>query len=285
MHDSTFPSMGSDIRLVIDGPGGADAARRQRAYVEDFAARLSRFRSDSELSALNSDEREVVPASQLLRTAVAAGIWAAERSGGLVDPTLVGAIERAELGEPVPLADALARAPARHPAAPSPAAAWRTIEVNGAIRRPPGVRFDTGGTGKGLCADAVAHRLSGYARFVVDCGGDMALRGPWRVDVEHPLTHEHVHTIDLDGGGVATSGLDRRVFRRPDGSYSHHLLDPSTGEPAWTGLVGVTAVASSALEAETLSKMALLAGPDRAREILGARAGVLFHDDGEVEVL
>ena len=37
--------------------------------------------------------------------------------------------------------------------------------------------FDTGGTGKGLCADAVAHRLAGYTRFVVDCGGDIAVGG------------------------------------------------------------------------------------------------------------
>jgi FAD:protein FMN transferase len=285
MHDSTFASMGSDIRFVIDGPGAADAAQRERAYVEDFAVRLSRFRADSELSVLNGDPRDVVPASQLLRTAVAAGVWAAQRSGGLVDPTLVAEIERTECGEQVPLADALACAPSRHPAAPAPVAAWRSIDVNGAIRRPPGVRFDTGGTGKGLCADAVAHRLSGFARFVVDCGGDMALGGQWRVDVEHPLTHEHVHSFDLDGGGIATSGLDRRVFRLPDGSYAHHLIDPSTGESAWTGLVGVTAVARSALEAETLSKMALLSGPARARVVLGEHGGVLFHDDGEVEIL
>ena len=28
-----------------------------------------------------------------------------------------------------------------------------------------------------------------------------------------------------------------------DGRFAHHLIDPSTGEPAWTGLVAVTAVA------------------------------------------
>jgi thiamine biosynthesis lipoprotein len=147
------------------------------------------------------------------------------------------------------------------------------------------VRIDTGGTGKGLCADAVAHRLAGYGRVVVDCGGDMALRGRWRVEVEHPITRERVHSFEVDGGGVATSGLDRRVWRRPDGSYAHHLLDPSTGEPAWTGLIGATALADSALEAETLSKLAVLSGPASAREILAERGGVLFHDDGDVEVL
>jgi thiamine biosynthesis lipoprotein len=84
---------------------------------------------------------------------------------------------------------------------------------------------------------------------------------------------------------VATSGLNVRLWRRADGTYAHHLIDPSTGEPAWTGLIGATAVAGSALEAETLSKLALLSGPDGARRVLAGRGGVLFHDDGAVEVV
>jgi thiamine biosynthesis lipoprotein len=286
MHDSTFSSMGSDVRLLIDGPGADEAARREREFVEDFAARLSRFLPDSELSALNDDPAARVPASRLLRTAVSAGVWAAQRTGGLVDPTLMGPIERAERGTRATLAEALAVAPARRPARPDPSARWRSVSVEGeGVRRPPGVRIDTGGTGKGLCADAVLHRLQGFGRAVVDCGGDIALRGLWDIDVQHPLTGECVHTLHVAGGGVATSGLNVRVWRRPDGSFVHHLLDPSTGEPAWTGLVGATALGASALEAETLSKLALLSGPDQARRVLAEHGGVLVHDDGEVEVI
>ena len=72
-------------------------------------------------------------------------------------------------------------------------------------------------------------------------------------------------TLRVSDGAVATSGLDRRVWRRPDGSYAHHLLDPATGEPAWTGLIAATALAPTALEAEALAKAALLSGPERAR--------------------
>ena len=299
-HDVTFWSMGSDVRLLIEPsgdprlPAPEEAARRERAFVERFAATLTRFDPASELSALNADERDEVPASQLLRAAVSAGLWAAERSGGLVDPTLLGAIERVGYAQsrkgvaPVSLVEALAHAPARRPASPRAEAAWRSMAVDdeaGVVRRPPGVAFDTGGIGKGLAADAVAHRLAGYPRVVVDCGGDIALRGRWAVEVEHPLTGEGVHTLHVDGGGVATSGLNVRVWRRPDGGYAHHLLDPATGEPAWTGLVGATAVGGSALEAETLSKAALLAGPDGARMILAQRGGLVVHDDGDVELI
>jgi FAD:protein FMN transferase len=302
-HDVTFDAMGSHVRLLIGEPGpgmepAEAAAERAREFVAEFDARLSRFKPGSELCALNADRRERVPASALLRAAVGAGIAAAERSGGLVDPTLADEIESAGYvasragmaGEP--LADALAEAPERRPAGPNPAARWRSFEVDdeaGTIARPPGVRFDTGGAGKGLAADLVAERLRGYSRFIVDCGGDIRIGGPdallhpYEVLVEHPLTGERAHVLRLNNGGVATSGLNVRIWRDADGHFAHHLLDPASGTPAWTGLVGVTALGDTAVEAETLSKAALLSGPERGREVLAGRGGLLVHDDGRVE--
>jgi FAD:protein FMN transferase len=292
-HDTTFLAMGSEVRILIDGgDGAAAAAARERRFVDDFAARLSRFEPSSELSALNADPRAVVPASALLRTAVAAGLWAARRSGGLVVPTLGRAIEDAGYrasrygAAETSLADALAVAPSRRPAAPAAEPLWRAVSVRrGVIRRPPGVAIDTGGTGKGLCADAVLHRLAGFDRCIVDAGGDIAVRGDWEIEVEHPLTGERAHRLRVSGGGVATSGLNVRLWRRDDGSFAHHLLDPSTGRPAWTGLIGATAIAPSALEAETLSKTALLSGPDGARRVLAEHGGLVVHDDGDVSVV
>jgi thiamine biosynthesis lipoprotein len=190
------------------------------------------------------------------------------------------------------LEDALAVAPERRAARPGPRSRWREVAVDdteGTVIRPPGVMIDTGGTGKGLCADAVAHRLRTYARYLVDCGGDIAVGGvgaqlePYRVDVEHPLTGRSIATVRLARGGVATSGLNVRIWRDPRGGFAHHLLDPSTGRPAWTGLIGATAIGASALEAETLSKMALLQGPQGARRVLAQHGGVIVHDNGDVE--
>ncbi len=302
--DVSFPAMGSTIRLIVEPapglPDPQDAAEDVRSFLERFEQTLSRFRPDSELCALNADRRDAVPASPLLRDAVRAGVWAAERSGGLVDPTLLDELERAGYREslrdavPARLVEALLFAPARRPAEPHPTAAWRSLEVDetfGVIRRPPGLRFDTGGTGKGLAADLIAERLGGYSRVLVDCGGDMRVAGhataeaPFEVLIEHPLTGECARAITVSDGAVATSGLDVRIWRGPDGRFAHHLLDPSTGLPAWTGLIGVTALGRSALEAETVSKAALLSGPDGARELLGELGGLIVHDDSEVEVV
>jgi FAD:protein FMN transferase len=157
------------------------------------------------------------------------------------------------------------------------------------IRRPPGLRLDSGGAGKGLAADALAHRLSGYSRVAIDCGGDVRVAGPssraepFDIEIEHPLTGAAAQSFALGDGAVATSGLGTRIWRTPDGGFAHHLLDPSTAQPAWTGVIQATAIAPTALEAETLSKAALLSGPDGAREILAPLGGALIHDDGEVE--
>lgn len=304
-HDLTFDAMGSHVRLLIGEPGpgmppAAAAAEQGRRFVEDFDASLSRFKPESELCRLNADPRERVPASELMRRAIEAGVFAAERSEGLVDPTLVGEIEdagyvasRAGMSG-LPLGEALADAPARHPAAPRPEQRWRGFRIDdevGEIVRPPGLRFDTGGTGKGLAADMLAANLRGYSRFIVDCGGDIRIGGadalvhPYEVFVEHPITGDRAHVLRLGSGGVATSGINVRIWRDEGGRYAHHLLDPATGDPAWTGLVGATALGDTAVEAETLSKSALLAGPERGRELLSDRGGLLVHDSGRVELV
>jgi thiamine biosynthesis lipoprotein len=305
-HETEFDAMGCRIRLIVGGPVGEAprtperAAEDARRWLMDFDARMSRFRPDSELCALNRDERADVPASALLRATVRAGVWAAERTDGLVDPTLTGELERIGYATsragalPASLEDALAAAPTRRPARPSRAARWRDVQVldaAGIIRRPGGIRLDSGGAGKGLAADAIAHRLSGYERVAVDCGGDVRVAGaatrsePFDIEIEHPLTGGTAHAFRLGDGAIATSGLGTRIWQTPGGGFAHHLIDPATGEPAWTGLIQATAIASTALEAETLSKAALLSGPDAARDILMPLGGALIHDSGEVELV
>jgi FAD:protein FMN transferase len=298
--DVAFPSMGGEARVrlesrSLDAPALARLAEATRARIDAIEAALSRFRPGSELNALNADPRSAVPVSGLLRETVAAARWAAERSGGLVDATLLGELERHGYHaswDPRCRADvdeALAAAPPRRPAGP---AAWRVtdrlrIDEHGRVARRPGVRLDPGGLAKGMAADLAAAALPGGVRYAVSCGGDVAVGGgdTWEVAVRSARGDHEVHRLRLRAGGVATSGIAARIWRLPGGGFAHHVLDPATGRPAWTGLVAVSAVAESALEAEVLAKAALLSGPLGARGLLRRRGGVLQHDDGRVEVI
>jgi thiamine biosynthesis lipoprotein len=297
--DLVFPSMGGEARVRLESAshdrealGGFAGAVHVR--IEEVEAVLSRFRPDSELSALNRDRRPAVPASPLMQRAVAAARWAAERSGGLVDATLLGELERAgyeaswDAARRADLDEALAAAPPRRPAG---RAGWRLeerlgLDDLGRVIRAPGVRLDPGGLAKGMAADLAAGSLPAGVRYAISCGGDLALGGgePWEIAVRSARTDDEVHRLRVRAGGVATSGIGARIWRR-DGSYAHHVLDPATGRPAWTGLVAVTAVAESALAAEVLAKTALLSGPAEARRLLRRRGGVLQHDDGRIEVV
>lgn len=304
--DKTFEALGSKIRVIIDGDDAAGAKSAVEAFeeVEQFIHRfdrtLSRFREDSELSLMNRDGRETVPASGLLRTAVRAGVWTAEKTGGLVDPTLLTEIEAAgyvssRAGMDGLTVDTLLEgAPSRAVALAAEGRAWQEFLVDdeaGTITRPPGLGFDPGGTGKGLAADMAAGLLEGFPRFLVSCGGDIRVGGdmsgpePFEVFVENPVSGSRPHLFKVGQGGIATSGINARSWRREDGQVAHHLLDPSTGRPVWSGLIGVTALASTAMGAEASAKAALLSGPDGARDLLGGMGGLLVHEDGGVEVV
>jgi FAD:protein FMN transferase len=297
-HERGLELFGTSVR-ILSGATAADnappaefAVAAAEAVLRACHFELTRFDPDSELSRLNADPASSRVSTRLVAGAVRSAIQAAERSGGLVDPTLMGAIEAAGYAEsrrdaiPASLHAALAGAPPRCVAAPSHAALWRTVSISGrTVKRPPGVRLDLGGSAKGFAADRAAASLAGQATFAVDAGGDVVMGGvagiPRRVTVDHPLEERPAVEFRLAAGAVATSGIGTRIWETESG-FAHHLLDPATGRPAWTGAIQATAVASSGVEAETLAKTALLLGPERGLRVLQAHGGALVLDDGHV---
>jgi thiamine biosynthesis lipoprotein len=190
----------------------------------------------------------------------------------------------------VPLARALELAPPRRPARPDPRHAWRELDVSRvarSVRRPPGLRVDGGGLIKGLLADRLAAALAGHASFGIDCAGDLRVGGearlPRTIHVTSPFDGSRLHTLELCDAGVATSGIGRRSWIDDEGRPAHHLLDPGTRRPAFTGIVQVTAIAPTAFEAELRAKTALLGGPASVAEWL-PDGGVVVLDDGSHEV-
>jgi thiamine biosynthesis lipoprotein len=262
------------------------------AWHEQF----SRFSPTSELSRLNADPRRVVPVSTTMARFVATAVDAAGATGGLVDPTLVDDLESAGYSrdlswQSLPLSRALLLAPGRATAQARAPARWAELKVDRAARtvtRPPGVRIDSGGIFKGLCGDMLAGVLGRHVSFAVDAAGDVRLGGAagWRrpVRVTSPFDGSLVHVFELVGGAAATSGIGRRSWLDADGRPAHHLLDPATGLPAFTGVVQVTALAPTGVEAETRSKAALLSGPSAAADSL-VDGGVVVLDDGTLQVI
>jgi FAD:protein FMN transferase len=294
-----FACFGSSCTVLVmesETPGAASAAVSSvKRSLLAWHRRFSRFLPASELSLLNADPRGELPVRMLMGRFADAVRTAGRMTGGLVDATLVREIEDVgyadELPTPLALSAALDLAPPRAPAAPAPGERWRQVEVDFATRtlkRPPGVRLDSGGLAKGLFADVLAQTLAAHPSFAVDCAGDLMLGGSAQITrpvrVESPFDGRILHTFNLRHGGVATSGIGRRSWLERDGVPAHHLLDPASGRPAFTGVVQATALAPSALVAEIRAKAAVLSGPRAAPGWL-PDGGVIVYDDGSHQVL
>lgn len=264
-----FRAMGTDVELLVDGdPNGMFEA--VEAEFERLEQVMSRFRPDSELSRLNR-ESSLEASPDLLRV-VELALDARERTGGLFDPTVHDALVAAgydrtfdELERDAPGAAAL------------PTACGGGVEVrDGEIALDEGVHLDLGGIGKGYAAERAAELLATAGSCLVNAGGDVAIRGgSWPIGVDTP---DGVLTLALEGGGLATSGRDRRAWRR-DGEERHHLIDPRAGVPSTSGLLRVTVVADDAVEAEVLAKTLFLGGAARAAET--DAAAILVTASGE----
>jgi len=267
-----FHAMGTEIELLLDAEDGERAQSALRAAAEEFErleAMLSRFRPESELSRLNRDGHILAPPD--LERVVGLALDARETTGGRFDPTVYDALTQAGYDRSFEQVE-----PDAEGGDPGVARCGGRVTIDpatGAIEIEPGFHIDLGGIGKGYAVDRAIEILAVEGPCLVNAGGDLAVRGdkPWPVGVEDGPT------LELTRGAIATSGRDRRHWRR-GGEERHHLIDPSTGRPAQTDLVRVTVVASTAIEADVLAKTLFLGGEQEA-----AAAGVpalLVLEDG-----
>ena len=268
----TFRAMGTEIELLVEAEGADDALAAAESEFHRLEALLSRFRDDSELSQLNRDG-SIDAGPDLLRV-VELALAARERTGGRFDPTVHDAVVAAGYNR------TFTAMPSDGPAAGTPVPGGGAVRVDGTrIELDRGVRIDLGGIGKGYAAERAAEPLATAGPCLVNAGGDIATRGgSWPVGV---TTGDGTLTLELSGSALATSGRDRRVWRR-GGRELHHLIDPITGDASASDVMLITVIAADAVDAEVLATSLFLAGMNTAAAAADA-AGVpvvLVGEDG-----
>jgi thiamine biosynthesis lipoprotein len=177
---------------------------------------------------------------------------------------------------------------------------YRLVEINrddSTIRfMQEGVRINLGGIAKGYTVERGVDVLREYgvAHARVTAGGDSRLLGdrrgqPWMVGVQNPRDKDQVVvTLPLENEAISTSGDYERFFEE-DGERYHHIIEPSTGQPAGevrsTTIIGPDAVLTDALSTavfvmgvdQGLRLIATL--PDYEGIVIDAE-GQMFYSDG-----
>ena len=293
-----FKGLGTAIELRIWPEAGRErlAAGRLACAVRFLRLaedRFSRFNPKSELSRLNRSAGTPRRVSRLTFAVIRAALTAAEATEGLFDPTILQALIAAGYDRSFDMPGQRAQpngVPTRH-GRPF-VGQWRNVRLdsaNQAVWLPPGVGLDLGGIAKGWLADRVLRSFCGAGAAYADLGGDIALSSPptgtdtWRIEIEGPRGSDRVvASMQVTGGGIATSGITRRAWS-VGGEARHHLIDPRSGRPAETDLLSVTVAAPSAAAAEVAAKATLLLGAVAGRRALLLNqqlAGVLVPASG-----
>ena len=150
-------------------------------------------------------------------------------------------------------------------------------QAGAAYLKRKGQAADLGGIAKGYAADEVKRILTeaDVTSAMINLGGNIVTVGshpdgaPWHIGIQNPLavTGEYLGRITCRDDTVVTSGSNERFFIK-DGIRYHHILDPHTGEPAQSGLLGVTAVCKSSTEADALTTAVFVLGMYRGVKLI-----------------
>jgi len=271
----TFRAMNTEITITAPALSEADERQLAADAAQLFAEterRFSRFREDSELSALNRASQPIVVSPELLELLLAARRHAAD-TAGLFDPAIGAALVTAGYDRSFSPGALDRDAPILNPPT-APSEDLAIDEHARRVTRPHGLQLDFGGFLKGRTVDRAAATARGA--IVVDAGGDAMLRGSgvdgagWLVDVEDPWdARATVATLRVRDRAVATSAPNRRRWRAGS-EQAHHLIDPRTGTPSRSDLAQVTIVAPTAERADVMAKAVFLLGAaDGARFVVG----------------
>lgn len=276
-------AMGTLVTQQAFGERAGEARAAAEGEISRLEGLLSRFRTTSDVGELNrragSGAVRVSPETfEVLESAVEFSAMSEGRFDVTIGP-LVAAWQRGKTHGHAPAAPEIERALAL--------VDWRDLDLDARERtarlRRRGQWVDLGGIGKGYAADRVldVYREHGVDSAFVNLGGNVAALGrkpdgtPWRVGIQHPRREgELLGLVCVDDVSVVTSGDYERGFVDAEGTFHHHILEPSTGYPARSGLSSVTVVASNSMAADALSTAVFLAGRERGVALLERCPGV-----------
>lgn len=157
--------------------------------------------------------------------------------------------------------------------------------------------IDLGAVGKGIGCDETAKFLKEDEQVqgaVIAVGGSILTLGSkpdetsWKVAIRDPrgTQEDLLGVLDLEGENYVSTSGDYEKYFMQDGKRYHHILDPSTGYPADTGLISVTVLGENGLISDGLSTACFVLGMEKGAELLEKyqAEGIFVNEEKQVYV-
>jgi thiamine biosynthesis lipoprotein len=146
-----------------------------------------------------------------------------------------------------------------------------------------GQKIDLGGIAKGFAADRAVeiYKNNGIKSAFINIGGNVLVLGTkidgskWNIGIQNPLEPrgECIGAVAVTDKTVVTSGDYVRYFVKDNIRY-HHILDPRTGYPSDSGVMSVTIIAESSIDADALSTAAFILGLEEGMKFINRISSV-----------
>ncbi len=149
-------------------------------------------------------------------------------------------------------------------------------------------KIDLGGIATGFAIDKITERFKQLQieNYLIDVGGDIYVQGvngkgtPWQVGVRNPIDQNRViKKFSIQNQAVTTSG----------NYVKKHIVEPESGVLAGSGLLSVSVIAPTCLDADVLATAFFVMGKEKAKAFISKRNDikVLFVVDnrGEPEII
>ena len=174
---------------------------------------------------------------------------------------------------------------------------YRKIQYDaatGTVTLLEGMEIDLGSVAKGYAGQLAAQMLRehGVQSALLNLGGNVQTVGakpdgsPWQIGIKDPQGEDAMMVLSVEDQAVVTSGGYERYFEQ-DGQTYWHIMDPSTGHPADSGLISVTIVGDEGVICDGLSTALFVMGLEKAAD-LWAQSGdfeaVFVTASGEVYI-
>ena len=234
---------------------------------------MSTYIEESLISKINKNESMLV--DSLFVRVLKEALIIAEETQGAFDPTLASIVNYWGFGF-----EEIAQKDETKLIELMSSVGYKNLSLNDTIliKLNPKTQIDFNAIAQGFTVDLVAEHLQkkGVYNYMIEIGGELRCNGLnadaelWRIGIDKPsekIQEDRFQAIvEVDNKSVASSGNYRKFkIDSVTGMKYAHTINPETGRPVQTNLLGVTIITESCMRADAIATACMVMGLEKSK--------------------